>query len=131
MVVFPTPEPIPDIDVFIERVLADPRNRKIVQEAKDFGSLKEDSGWRKLRAKVTGQRDSFMESIARRLMGGEDVSQREIDFHRGFYYGVNYATGIPEVVEDNLTRTARIAYALALNEFEQESIVDSPYLIGE
>jgi hypothetical protein len=120
-----------DIDTYVERVLADPKNVKIVQDAQDFGELKEMKGWKRLREKVTSGRKSYLLGISERLMGGEEVSQREIDFHRGFYYGVNYATGIPEVVEDNLARTARLAYALALDEFEQESIKDSPYLIGE
>ncbi len=119
-----------DMDEFVQKLLEDPKNQQIVKDAQDFGELKEMKGWQRLRARVTADRDRYTEGIAKRLLGGEIVDQREIDFHRGFYAACNYVTGIPEVVEDNLARTARMAYALSLAEQEQESLEDSPYLIG-
>lgn len=51
-------------------------------------------------------------------MSGEKVDQREIDFHRGFYYGALWILEKPEKAEENLERAARHAWALVQLEMD-------------
>lgn len=68
-----------------------------------------------------------MARITRRLMSGEEVSQREIDFQRGFYYGIEWILEHPEKAEENLERAARHAWLLVQLEVETTTEGDSPY----
>lgn len=64
-------------------------------------------------------------------MSGTVVSQREIDYNRGYYDGAIYAVSHPAMAEAALEKAATAAWALGLAEIEAESLEDSPYLIPD
>lgn len=66
--------------------------------------------------------------LATRQLAGEQVSQAEIDFHRGFYRACRWLLGHPEQALDNLERAARRAYMMTLLELDQATGDESPYI---
>lgn len=105
-----TPEQVADL--VAERAKKDPRVRQTIRDAHLFDSLKEHDGWKRLAELVRGDRERFFAKITRRLMAGQEVDQREIDFHRGFYMGAEWVIGHPEQAEASLERAARKAWRL-------------------
>lgn len=111
-----------------EKAKQDPRVQRIVQDAHLFDGLREHAGWRRLLELVQGDKSRFLGNIARRLMSGQEVSQREIDFHRGFYAGAQWIIERPEEAEANLEKAARWAWAwLKEIEAETEEESEKPY----
>lgn len=111
----------------VERAKRDPRVQKIVEDVRMFDGLREHAGWRRLRDAIKAEREGFLLSLARRLMSGEEVDQRMIDFYRGYFQGALDTVERPEVAERNLERAARSAWALTQLELETERQEDSPY----
>lgn len=99
----------------------------IVREAQALDGLTEHGGWRILFNRVRAQRDGFLLSIARRLMSGELVDQREIDFNRGYYEGALNTLARPDKALENLEKAARHAWTLAQLELIAEEEEASPY----
>ena len=99
-----------------------------IRDAHLFDSLKEHDGWKRLAELVRVDRERFLTKLAKRLMAGEEVSQREIDFHRGFYQGAEWVVGHPENAEASLERAARAAWRMAQKEMDQRTAeADSAY----
>lgn len=110
-----------------EKARQDPKVEKILTDARLFDELQENLAWKQLRDYVVSRYDRWMLSLSKRIMRGEEVSQREIDYHRGFYDGAKYAVLIPEVALANLERVAREAWKLQDSE-ETDDQEWSPYL---
>jgi phosphoserine phosphatase len=106
-------------DFVAERAKKDPKVRQTIRDAHLFDSLKEHEGWQRLRQHAEGDRERFFAKLAGRLMRGESVPQGEIDFHRGFYQGVEWILGHPEQAEASLERAARQAWRKAQQELAQ------------
>lgn len=115
---------------FNELLKDNPRLRKLAEEATEYGRLKEDPAWLSLFARVKAQKERFLLSFARRLMVGEIIPQREIDYNRGFYDGAFYAVAHPDKAVASLETAARIAYELKLGEELVAQADQSPYKIG-
>lgn len=115
---------------FSELLKDNPRLQRLAEEATEYGRLKEDPAWRSLHKRVRGQKDRFLIGIARRLMSGEIVPQREIDYNRGFYDGAHYAVAHPDKAVASLEHAAAIAYELKLDEELVDAVGQSPYKIG-
>lgn len=107
----------------------DPRLQKLAQEAAQYGRLKEDPAWRALFDRIQAQKERFMLRLARRLMAGEVVSQRELDYNKGFYDGAYYAVAHPEKAITSLEHAAIAAWELKLDELGAEAQSSSPYII--
>jgi hypothetical protein len=121
-----TPEQVADF--VAEKAKKDPRVRQTIRDAHLYDSLKQHEGWKRLAEKVRADRERFLAKIARRLMAGEPVDQREIDYHRGFYQGAEWVIGHPEEAEASLERAARKAWRMARQELaEREAEQDSAY----
>lgn len=112
----------------LDRARRDPKVAKIVEDVRIFDGLREHAGWRRLYEKVGVDQDRFLAHIARRLMSGQEVAQREIDFHRGFYQGALWVLGHPEEAEKSLERAAQKAWAAAKLEASIRDEGDSPYV---
>lgn len=108
----------------VEQAARNPKVQQIVEDVRLLGELQEHVGWRRLYERVKEDRARFMGAIARRLMAGEKVDQREIDFHRGFYYGALWILGHPEEAEKSLERAARQAYLAVELELEERDRID-------
>jgi hypothetical protein len=109
-------------------VQQDPKVARILEDVQRFAALREDPAWRRLNEKVKADEEHFLVSLAQRQMAGEDVSQREIDFHRGWYRACRWLLGHPEQALDNLERAVRSAYLMTQLELDQAVEEDSPYL---
>lgn len=105
-----------------------PGTARIVQDAQLYDELKQHPAWRRLHEHVEADEDRFFGTLSRRLMAGEDVSQREIDFHRGWYRACKWLLAHPEQAMDNLEKAAKSALLLMELELEQATEADSPYL---
>jgi len=115
-------------DFVAEKAKKDPKVRQTIRDAHLFDSLKEHEGWKRLRQHAEGDRERFFAKLAKRLMAGEKVPQDEIDFHRGFYLGVEWILGHPEEAEASLERAARKAYRMAREELaRRQAEADSAY----
>lgn len=57
----------------------------------------------------------------------EDVPQREIDWHRGFFAGAIFVLTRPEMAERSLETAARMAYVAAQEELLTAEEGESPY----
>ncbi len=116
-------------DEAFERQKKDPKARRAIHEARVLEPLHEDVAWQHLRQKVEASKESFLIRIAERQMRGEEVSQREIDFLRGYYHGALDLLMAPERAEQNLEREAKRAYRKALAEANeaQAKEEESPY----
>jgi hypothetical protein len=95
-----------------ERAMQDPKVQSIVVDAQLFHDLTEMPGWERLRDRVKRQRENFIRHLGERLFSGKLYTelQREIDYERGFFDGIEYFSGTPEKAMDNLEQTARTAY---------------------
>lgn len=114
-------------DFVVERAKRDPRVQQIVENARLFDGLREHAGWRRLRDQVRAEQEGFLARLARRLMAGEGVDQREIDYYRGYYQGALDTVERPEKAEENLEKAARHAWALTQLELQAEAEEESPY----
>ena len=107
---------------------ASPGTAQIVHDAQLYDELKQHPGWRRLYEHIEAEEEGFARGLAKRLMAGENVSQREVDFHRGFFRACKWVVGHPEQAMGSLERAARQALLLMELELEQEVGDDSPYL---
>jgi len=92
-----------------------------------YDGLRDHPGFQRLRDKILEYQDGAMSVIARRLMSGEVVDQREIDFMRGFAEGALVIVEMPEEAEKSLERAAQSAWNRALQEQLTEEEGASPY----
>lgn len=119
-------------DVIAERAADDPKFRDKVAETIDLGGLKESQGWVALEEHFKRGSESYERSLTKRLLAGEDVSQREIDYYRGALDIAKAIFKYPEVALDNLERTARRAWAARVEQEVSDLFVDaSPYINKE
>lgn len=122
----PTPEEVADF--VVRQAKEKPHVRRVVEDVKLFDGLKEHAGWRRLAERIRADRDRFLASLSLRLMNGEVVSQREIDYKRGFYAGAEYVIETPAEAEASLEAAAREAWALTRLELAHQDEESSPYL---
>jgi len=113
-----TPEQIADF--VAEKAKKDPKVRQTIRDAHLFDSLKSHEGWKRLAEHVRADRERFLMRLAKRLMSGQVVDQREIDYQRGFYQGAEWVIGHPEEAEASLERAARRAWRMAQDELAQQ-----------
>ena len=115
-------------DLMAEKAKKDPRVRQTIHDAHLFDALREHDGWKRLAELVRADRERFLLRLAKRLMAGEEVSQREIDFQRGFAQGAEWVVGHPEQAEASLERAARKAWRMAQEEQARRTAeADSAY----
>jgi hypothetical protein len=109
---------------------SDPKIQRIAADARLFHDLSEEPGWHRLRRRVTTEHEAYVLHLGKRLFSGVDVDanlQREVDFHRGWYMGLEWFTGVPERALDNFEDAAKKAYTLAILDLETVSQENSPY----
>lgn len=111
-----------------ERAANDPKVHKILEDVRLFDGLQEHPGWKRLYEHVKSSRSRFLLALTKRQMAGEEVSQREIDFNRGFFQGALWALGHPDQAMTSLERAARQAWLAAELEVLTEEEGDSPYV---
>ena len=112
-----------------EKAAKDPKIQQVLADVRLLDHLREDAGWRMLFRRVEEQKEGFLRLLAKRLMTGKEVSQREIDFMRGYYSGALDTANKPAKAAADLEKAAREAYAQGLllwAETENES--ESPYV---
>lgn len=114
-------------DFVADRARRDPGVQRLVDNLKLFDGLREHAGWRRLYERVNEERQTFMASLAKRLMRGEIVSQREIDYTRGFHEGAAWIISQPEEADKHLEAAARRAWTMVELELLRERKDDSPY----
>lgn len=101
---------------------------KLLNEVKMYDDLLEHIGWRRLRERISEQRASFMSSLAKRMMTGEEVPRKEIDFYRGYYAGARDLIERPAHAHLDLEEKARRAWLEAeVVLTHQNSQEESPY----
>lgn len=120
--------PDPAADFVVEVANRNPRVRELVAEVQALDGLREHAGWKALLKKAQADAENFMSSVARRLMAGVAIDQREIDFKRGYLAGALDVIERPERAMEGLEVAARAAYAIAKAEALEEEGESSPYL---
>lgn len=122
------PDPEDLADFVAERARKNPRVHRVIEEARLYDSLRENVAWQKLAQRVRDDKDRYFASIARRLMSGAKVDQREVDYMRGFYFGARWIIEHPEEAEKSLERAARAAWRMVLLEQAEAAEEESPYI---
>jgi hypothetical protein len=107
-------------DYLAKKALSDPKVQRIVRRARTFGELKEDSRWRELYSEVISKEARAAERLANRLLSGEKIDQREVDYLRAFYDGAKWAASHPVQAEKALEHAARDAWLFGLSELEEQ-----------
>lgn len=102
--------------------------QQIIEDAKRFETLREDPAWKRLNDKVRADEEHFLRSLTSRLMAGEQVSQREIDWYRGFYAACKWLLGHPEQAMDNLEKAATRAWRMQEVGLLMAADEESPYI---
>jgi hypothetical protein len=115
-------------DLVAKRAKENPRVQAIVDEARLYDGLKENEAWQRLARRVNDQRERFTIGIARRLMSGQKVSDEEIAYNRGFYYGAEWILKHPEEAEKSLEHAALGAWRMLLLEEALQQDAESPYI---
>lgn len=105
----------------------DPKFRVIAEDARVFGELMEQRGWQRLIQRLEGEKEEYLLDIAKRLLDGRQVDQREIDFMAGFFKGALYVLKHPEKAEESFTKAAHLAWVLDEADQEVEDVPSSPY----
>lgn len=124
----PTPEELAEFVAV--RAKQNPGVQKIVNDAVMFDGLRDHAGWRRLYERVKADKERFMTTLARRLMGGERVTrdlEDEILFHRAFYWGAEWILAHPEEAFKNLEASAQRAWRDLLLEQLSTQEGDKPY----
>jgi hypothetical protein len=125
--VFPTPSVEEIAQATVDEAKRNPKVRAEVEDVRMYDDLTEHAGWRHLRKRFEERQGLFLKSIAKRLLRGEEVSQSEIDFQRGYYTAVEDILDAPEKAVEKLElrgRMAWVAFQLKVNEAEGE---EAPY----
>ena len=104
----------------------DQKFKVIAEDARIFGELMSQPGWQRLMERLTKEKDEYLLDIAKRLLDGREVDQREIDFMSGFYKGALYVLKHPEEAEKSFEKAARLAWVFEGQEQEVQD-VPSPY----
>lgn len=95
-----------------EKARRDPKVREIVDDVRAYEELRQSAGWYRLRRAIAGRREEFIARLTGRLLRGEIVDQREIDYQRGFFAGAEFVLDQPEKAESNLETAARQAWVM-------------------
>jgi hypothetical protein len=98
------------------------------EEVEQFGSLKEQVGWQRLRQRVEAQRDKWINDLGRKLSRGEEPNQRQIDYDRGWYDACMWLVRHPEISEEHLAQALATAWALRAGVDGYEEMPSSPHL---
>lgn len=108
-----------------DRAKKDPKVQETVEIVRRLDGLQEHAGWRYLQKMVVDRETVWLVRLARRLMAGEVVDQREIDYQRGFIRGALEVIERPEQAIADLELAARRAWTAAqLEPISQEA---TPY----
>lgn len=85
--------------------------------------------WAVLRRHFERGEEHYLHSLVKRLMRGEEVSQTEIAYYRGFHEGARMVLSYPKVALANLEKAAAKGYAAHLEREEIERFESqSPHL---
>lgn len=109
------------------KTVGDEKFRAKVAETVDLYGLTEHQGWEALKRHFGNGSESFHKSLAHRLLGGEQVNQREIDYLRGCMDIAQAIFTYPERALADLEASARRGWAAHLAE-EAASSVESESL---
>lgn len=90
--------------------------------------LREHAGYQYLLKIIREKQKKALSTVARRLMAGELVDQREIDFQRGYFRGALDVAERPEKAVADLERAARQAWVEAQLEVITEEESETPYV---
>lgn len=81
-------------------------------KAQAFKKLKETPGWQELRQVAKVREEKYGRLLTAAMMRGEPVDQREIDFRRGFFAGMDYLLNsvdhAEKAFEDALKRATQL-----------------------
>lgn len=112
-------------DFIAERARRNPQVQHAIHEVQMFDGLTDQPGWKRLYDKITNDKDTFLSSLAKRLIRGGKTTDEEIAFMRGFYSGATWVVSYPLEAEKSLETAARIAWLLAQEEVQNLSEEDS------
>lgn len=119
----------------IEEVLAkkardDPKTMAKISDAIDLQGLTEHPGWETLKKHYEEHNKREGQILAARIMHGEPVPQREIDFIRGATAVAKAIFAYPETAVSSIERLAARLYAEGLDEAATSLEEESPYIGG-
>ena len=84
----------------------------IGDRAQELSKLKKHPSWPVLREIFEGKKNQWFGSLARSLMAGQLVDQREIDRKAGFFAGAEWILDNPDMAEASLNRALKKAQTL-------------------
>ncbi len=116
------------VSVVADKAAEDPKFRSKVSEAIHMSNLIESDGWKALREHYEKGTEGFERQLAKRLISGEEVSQREIDYYRGAIDVARAIFAHPEKALNDLEVTAKYEFAQRLQQEVSEEALASPYL---
>lgn len=105
-------------DSVAEKVRRD--NAKLINDVRAFEGLREHAGWKRLYQNVLEARETFMLTLAKRLMADVEVPSKEIHYYRGYYEGALAVLKRPEEVEKNLEQLADRAWREAQLQYSDQ-----------
>ena len=91
--------------------LRSPKLRELGDTARELGKLVEHPSWPVLRAEIEARKRAYLDKIAREIVAGgpdaEPVNQREADYIRGFFKGVQAVLDTPDAAVRQLEKALR------------------------
>jgi len=98
-------------------------------EVLDLQDLPDHPGWKALKKHFENGHEGYGKSLTGRIMSGEVVSQREIDYYRGVIDAAKAIMAYPDVALARLETTARAGWQSHLqSELERMIGSDNPFI---
>jgi hypothetical protein len=88
------------------------RLKEIGYRAAELAKLKDHEAWTVLRQVLETKKERWQRGLTKRLIAGEIVDQRDLDYQRGFWAGAFYVLDNPEKAEDSLKAALRKATSM-------------------
>lgn len=87
------------------------RLKAVGDKAQALGKLDTNEGWILLKSEWAKQKQDYEQSLSRRLLSGgkdaEPVNQRDIDYQRGYWRGVQAILGSPDAAKAALVEAQK------------------------
>lgn len=108
------------------KLLADKEVARWAEAGRSFEEIKNSGAWLYLKRRFADYQRTAAETLAKRLLRGEDIEPKELGFSMGYAAAITDLLAAPDQVEENLEHAAERAYRRLLEE-EAESEEAPPY----
>ncbi len=114
--------------VIAQEAAANPKFRETVSDGLSLHGLLDHPGWIALKARFDQGKEGYGKNLTSRLLFGEEVSQREIDYHRGCKEMAEAIFAEPEKALASLERTTEQLLARTWQQEQAQDDLESAYI---